>query len=63
MSPKMLLITPMINWLKQLFSSSNSQTISQDESSDRTLILETQLQQLKLELKEKENTIAVLNEL
>lgn len=59
----MLLITPMINWLKQLFSSSNSQTISQDESSDRTLILETQLQQLKLELKEKENTIAVLNEL
>ncbi|WP_342596717.1 nucleotide exchange factor GrpE [Cyanobacterium aponinum UTEX 3222] len=47
----------MINWLKQLFSPSNSQTISNDESSDRTLILETQLQQLKLELKEKENTI------
>jgi len=47
----------MINWLKQLFSSSNSQTISQDEFFDKILSLETQLQQLKLELKEKENVI------
>lgn len=47
----------MINWLKQLFSSSNSQTISNDESSDKILSLETALQQLKLEVKEKQNTI------
>ncbi|MGI0481460.1 hypothetical protein ACN4EE_11785 [Geminocystis sp. CENA526] len=47
----------MINWLKQLFSSSNSQAISSDESFDRILTLETALQQLKLELKEKENTV------
>lgn len=47
----------MINWLKQLFSSSNSQSISNDESFDRILTLETALQQLKLEVKEKQNII------
>ena len=47
----------MINWLKQLFSSSNSQTISNDESTDKILSLETALQQLKLEVKEKQNII------
>lgn len=47
----------MFNWLKQLFSSPTSTVISTDESQDKILILETQLQQLKLELEEGNKTI------
>lgn len=47
----------MINWLKQLFSSSTATVISNNELSNQILTLETALQQLKLEIKEKENTI------
>lgn len=50
----------MFDWVKKFFSSSNSsnsEVISTDESSDKILSLETQLQELKLELKEKEKTL------
>lgn len=47
----------MFNWLKQLFSSPTPTVISTDESQDKILIMETQLQQLKLELEEGNKTI------